>query len=88
MSNTEEELDYAPGVIEAAIECGIELLDIEEAYAGEFRTDIDFAYEQADSCGLIDEGATWPNNCIDWDHAASELMYDYCEHNGHYFRLS
>jgi antirestriction protein len=87
MSNTAE-LDYAPELIEAAIECGIELSSIEDAYVGEYKDDEDFAYEQADMCGLIDQGANWPNNCIDWEYAARELMFDYISSNGYYFSIA
>ena len=36
-----------------------------------------YAQELAEDTGAIDSNATWPNNCIDWDHAARELRYDY-----------
>jgi antirestriction protein len=84
MNNPTEEFDKE--VIEAAIQCGIEIDDIDEAYCGEFVDDKDFAYEQADACGMIDEDAKWPHSCIDWEHAARELMYDYTEYRNHYFR--
>jgi hypothetical protein len=37
----------------------------------------DYARELADDIGAINAKATWPNNCIDWERAASELKYDY-----------
>jgi hypothetical protein len=37
----------------------------------------EYAQETAEDCGLITEGAGWPNNCIDWDQAARELRMDY-----------
>ena len=58
----------------------------EEAYTGEYGSDEEFAQEMAEEIGAIDEKAGWPNNCIDWERAARELMYDYSESNGHYFR--
>lgn len=73
-------------VIVAALECGVNPSDIDEAYQGSYKDDEDFAYETAMSIGAIDKNASWPNSCIDWEHAAKELMYDYSEHNGHYFR--
>lgn len=73
-------------VIEAAIYCDIDLDDIEEAYTGSFDNDEDFAEDVAEQIGAIDKNATWPQTCIDWEQAAKELMYDYTEHNGHYFR--
>lgn len=63
-----------------------ELGGFEEAYQGEYRSDEDFAEEMAEELGLIDNNLSWPHNCIDWECAAKELMYDYSEENGHYFR--
>lgn len=77
---------YEWEIIEAAIECDIPLDEIEECYQGEYDSDEDFAYKMADDLGLIDKDAKWPNNCIDWEFAARELMYDYVCSNGHYFR--
>ena len=37
----------------------------------------DYAQETAEDCGMIQPGATWPNNCIDWEQAARELQQDY-----------
>jgi antirestriction protein len=77
---------YSEEVIEAALECGIQPSDIRESYQGEFDSDRDFAMEIADQLGAIKNNQEWPYTCIDWDHAAKELMYDYCEDNHHYFR--
>lgn len=61
--------------------------EAEDAYIGEFRSDEDFAQDMADQLGLIDnEIMKWPHNCIDWEQAARDLMYDYSEDGGHYFR--
>ena len=65
---------------------GTDLRDFQESYSGQYDSVEEFAQEQAESCGLIDNTATWPNNCIDWEQAGRELMYDYCEQNGYYFR--
>jgi len=65
---------------------GTDLRNFEESYSGEYDSDEDFAQEQAEQLGLINESATWPNNCIDWELAARELMYDYSEQDGYYFR--
>ena len=73
-------------VVEAALYCGVSADDIDEAYQGEYKDDQEFAMETADSMGAVDKNANWPMNCIDWEYAAKELMYDYSEHNGHYFR--
>lgn len=37
----------------------------------------EYAQETAEDCGLITEGAGWPNNCIDWEQATRELRMDY-----------
>lgn len=77
---------YSEDVLEAAIDAAIPVSDIEEAYCGEFISDEEFAMDMAEQLGALDKYASWPQNCIDWEHAAKELMYDYSEENGHYFR--
>jgi len=83
---------YSEDVINAFVSIGsysVEDVDaffdaLEESYAGEFGSDSAFAEDMAaQTCELPN---TWPLNCIDWDFAARELMYDYSEHDGHYFR--
>jgi antirestriction protein len=58
----------------------------EEAYQGEFESDEDFAQNMAEDLGLIQDRPAWPHYCIDWEYAARELMYDYFEESGYYFR--
>ena len=82
----EADPSYDWDVISAAIDCDIQPVDIDEAYSGEYSSDEDFAEETAESCGMIDKSLSWPYTCIDWECAARELMYDYSEANGHYFR--
>lgn len=79
---------YNPEALAAYIEAGYNAEDFDEAFAGEYDDDEDFAYSLADDLGLIDEKAAWPNNCIDWGRAARDLMqdYDYFEIDGYYFR--
>lgn len=36
-----------------------------------------YAQELAEDIGAIKADATWPHTCIDWEHAARELRYDY-----------
>jgi len=36
-----------------------------------------YAQELAEDIGAIDRDSKWPHNCIDWEHAARELQYDY-----------
>jgi len=73
-------------VVKAGLALGIDPSNIEEAYQGEHSSDRAFAEDMAEQLGSIDKNASWPQTCIDWEHAAKELMYDYCEENGHYFR--
>lgn len=73
-------------VFEAAKDADIQFIDVDEAYNGQHDSDEDFAQDMADQLGAVDKNATWPMTCIDWEQAASELMYDYSEANGHYFR--
>ena len=37
----------------------------------------DYARELAEDIGAINRDASWPNNCIDWEEAASQLQQDY-----------
>lgn len=60
--------------------------EAEEAYAGQFGDNAEFAENLATELGLVKSDATWPNNCIDWDSAAVDLMHDYFEVDGYYFR--
>ncbi len=73
-------------MLNAGIDCDIDLDNIEEAYNGQFKSNEDFAQETAESLGEIPKGNNWPHYCIDWEWAAKELMSDYSESNGYYFR--
>jgi antirestriction protein len=59
---------------------------VEESYSGEYPSDTAFAQDMAEQWGLINKDLAWPYTCIDWDQASNELMYDYFESNGYYFR--
>ena len=72
-------------VVAAALILGIPENSISEAYQGQFADNIAFAQDMADSIGSSDS-FNWPYTCIDWDFAARELMMDYSEENGYYFR--
>lgn len=80
--------DLDEDIVAAGLSLGFSPDAIQEAYAGEFGSDEDFARDMADQLGSVDKNASWPNNCIDWEYAARELMYDYAEENGYYFRNS
>ncbi|KYG76416.1 hypothetical protein AWW68_19410 [Roseivirga spongicola] len=59
---------------------------LEESYQGEYSSDADFAQELAEELGYTNEKVFWPYTHIDWEWAARDLMIDYYESNGHYFR--
>jgi antirestriction protein len=63
----------------------VDISDIEDDYSGSYDSDEDFAEDMADQLGY-EIPNQWPFRCIDWEWAARELMYDYTEQNGHYFR--
>ena len=63
-----------------------DLSNIEEAYQGQYDSDEEFAEQLAEELGYINNNVSWPYTCIDWEHASRELMYDYFESNGYYFR--
>lgn len=37
----------------------------------------EYAQNLAEECSMVDTGASWPMNCIDWEQAARELQMDY-----------
>lgn len=79
-------INYDLDVVEAAVNCDVELSDIDEAYQGEFKDDEDFVQNLLEDIGDI------PSNLpsyihIDWERTASDVMCDYCEYHGHYFRM-
>lgn len=80
----EDQFEAVKAYMEAGISDSLE--DFEESYAGKFGSDEQFAQNIAEELGMIDDSAKWPNNCIDWEHASRELMCDYTESSGHYFR--
>lgn len=58
-----------------------------EEYQGLWNSDEDFAHDTCDEIYDLGEKGSWhPANYIDWERVAHDLMMDYCEHNGHYFR--
>ena len=61
---------------------------VDEAYAGTARSDEEFAENLANELGLIpaDDAMSWPMGHIDWEGAARDLMMDYAENDGFYFR--
>ena len=60
----------------------------EEAYQGQYTSDEEFAQETFDQTKTMndDQLSSWPYTCIDWEWASRELMMDYFEVDGYYFR--
>mgnify|MGYP001451702174 CR=1 FL=1 len=76
---------YSEDVLLAALACDVRLCDVEEAYAGKWGSDEEFAQELVESCGEMPRDFP-PYIHIDWERTARDLMMDYAEDNGYYFR--
>lgn len=50
--------------------------EFEEAFYGTYDSEAEFAQELASDVSQIDFNI-WPASCIDWDHAAREIMHDH-----------
>lgn len=75
-------------VVEAAMELGIPLDAIEDAYYGQYDSEEELAEEYVESTGMLD---SMPENLrFYFDMAAfgQDLAMDFLEHNGHYFHGS
>jgi antirestriction protein len=59
--------------------------NIEDAYNGKWRSDEDFVENMLEECGDIPKDIP-PYIYIDWEATARDVMIDYFEHDGHYFR--
>lgn len=67
--------------------CGVSSLDdVEEAYWGQFDSDDDFATEFLSSTGDIESIPEHLRYYFDYSAFARDLMFDYFESNGYYFR--
>ena len=83
--------DYDADIVRAYIEIvGVKYFkpeDVREAYFGEYESDADFAEDMArQTCEIDFNNLSWPLTCIDWEQASRDLMYDYTEQGGYYFR--
>ena len=72
-------------IVAAALILGIPENSISEAYQGRYSNDKAFAFGLAGNMETTDL-SNWPYTSIDWGDAASDLMTDYSEENGYYFR--
>jgi antirestriction protein len=63
-----------------------EIDKIEESYAGQFDSDEDFASDMLEQCGDLDSMPEQLRCYFDYSAYARDLMYDYFEVDGYYFR--
>lgn len=66
-----------------------ELENFEASYEGAADSPEEFAKRIAEETGDMlysPDKPSWPFYCIDWQRAARELLLDYEQENGHYFR--
>ena len=81
----EELIDqYGEDVIKAALACDVQPSDIAEAYQGKHGSDKDFVQQLMDDLGELPKLPTYVH--IDWERTAHDVMMDYSESDGHYFR--
>lgn len=80
----ENNLDACRAYLEAI--SADDLSDFNESYQGEYNSNEEFAQNMAEELGAINDVIQWPYTCIDWEHASRELMMDYTEQDGFYFR--
>jgi antirestriction protein len=72
-------------VFEAAYGCDIPFEDVNEMYQGEWEDDETFVMRLLEDTGMIPSDL--PNFIyIDWERTAENVMDDYVENRGHYFR--
>jgi len=64
----------------------VEIDKIEEAYAGQFDSDEDFAVDMLEQCGDLDSMPESLRSYFDYEKYARDLMFDYFEAGGYYFR--
>lgn len=62
------------------------LSEAQDCYQGQYDSDADFAQETLQDCGYLEDLPSFIECHIDWDGVARDLMMDYFEVNGHYFR--
>ena len=59
--------------------------EADEAYQGEYKNDEDFTMQLLEGTGTIPKDLP-PYVHIDWELTARDIMMDYMEQDGHYFR--
>mgnify|MGYP003495948259 CR=1 FL=1 len=80
--------EYGIDVVEGYVNEGYSLSDFEEAYQGKYDNDEDFVYQLCNDLYDLNEhkGEFHPFNYIDWERVTNDVMMDYFEVEGHYFR--
>ena len=76
------------GAVEAYLLLGIgddDLDNFEEAYCGEWKNDVDFVKDLLENEMAISEKLP-PYVHIDWESTVRDIMMDYSEEGGYYFR--
>jgi len=76
---------YEVDVFKAAYSCSIPFNNVDEIYCGQWDSDEDFVQN------LLEDTGGLPSDLphyihIDWKSTARDIMMDYCEHDGYYFR--
>lgn len=67
--------------------CGVSSLsDVEDSYYGEFNSDEDFAYQLLDDSGALMSVPEDLRHYFDYEKYSRDLMFDFFESDGHYFR--
>lgn len=59
---------------EASVDAVSDFLDV---FQGVYDSEQDFAQQLAEDIGALKDDVSWPHDCIDWERATRELMYDY-----------
>lgn len=60
--------------------------EAEDAYQGEYGSVEEFAQDLVESTTDFTPGDSWLNAYIDWERVGTDLMQDYFEVDGRYFR--
>jgi antirestriction protein len=77
---------YADNLGEDLLEVEDWATDAEDAYAGEFYNDEEFAESLIEETEDLNDVPDIIRNNINWEGLAIDVMQDYFEVNGHYFR--
>ena len=67
------------------VEYGHDVEDFDEAYQGEWDNDEDFVQELLEDTGSLPKDLPFYIH-IDWESTSRDVMMDYFEIEGHYFR--